>query len=120
MSNGNPPIGSGYGLPTDDPDEPVEERRMNQQQDTQDRIGEQDRALPNEPMSAEEKVEQIVVREQGVHSFANAEEADRMERPPSVNDRDRGLNESGNIVNDTVQGAWNALADPDEREKNRR
>lgn len=120
MSNGNPPVGSGYGLPTDDPDTPAEERRMDRQRDAQDRIGEQDRALPNAPMTPEQRAQEIVVREQGVSSFADAEETDRMERPPSVNDRDQSLDESGNIVSDTVKGAWNTLADTGERDKERR
>ncbi len=119
MSNGNPPVGAGYGLPTDDPAEPVEEQRANIRQDRQDRIGEQDRELPNVPMSAEQKVEEIVVREQGVNSFADAEEVDRMERPPSVNDQERGVNDAGNLISNTVEGAWNALDDPNERGKNR-
>ncbi|MDQ6834323.1 MAG: hypothetical protein M3008_13080 [Chloroflexota bacterium] len=119
-SNGTPPVGAGYGLPTNDPDESVEERRTNTQQDHQDRIGEQEREVPNIPMSAEQKVEQIVVREQGVSSFADAEEVDRMERLPSVNDREQGANDSGDIVSDTVKGAWNALDNPDDRDKSRR
>ena len=120
MSNGNPPVGSGYGLPTDDPDEPTEERHMDRQQDAQDRIGEQDRELPNVPMTPEQRVQEIVVREQGVTSFADAEETDRMVRPPSVNDRDQNADESGNIISDTVKGAWNTLADSDGRDKDRR
>lgn len=119
MSNGNPPVGAGYGLPTDDPDEPVEERQTNTRQDRQDRIGEQEREVPNVPMSAEQKVEEIVVREQGVTSFADAEAVDRMERPPSVNDRERVVNDDGNLISNTVEGAWNALDDPDGRGKNR-
>lgn len=119
MSNGNPPVGAGYGLPTDDPDEPAEERRANTQQDRQDRIGEQQRALPNAPMSAEQKVEEIVVREQGVSSFADAEGVDHMERPLSVNDRERSVDDGGNLISNTVEGAWNALDNPDERGKNR-
>jgi len=119
MSNGNPPVGAGYGLPTNDPDEPVEERQTNTRQDRQDRIGEQEREVPNVPMSAEQKVEEIVVREQGVTSFADAEAVDRMERPPSVNDRERGVNDGGNLISNTVEGAWNALDDPDNRNRNR-
>ncbi len=122
-SNGTPPIGAGYGLPSNDPDESVEEQRTNtqqDQQDRQDRIGEQEREVPNIPMNAEQKVEEIVVREQGVSSFADAEEVDRMERPPSVNDREQGANDGGNIVSDTVKGAWNALDNPDDRDKSRR
>ncbi len=118
-TSGNPPVGAGYGLPTGDPDEPIEERRLHTQQDRQDRIGEQQRDLPNEPMSAEQKVEEIIVREQGVTSFANAEEVDRMERPPSVNDRDRSVADGGNLISNTVENAWNALDDPDGRDKNR-
>lgn len=118
-TSGNPPVGAGYGLPTDDPDEPVEERRTTNQQDRQDRIGEQERELPNAPMSAEQRVEEIVVREQGVNSFADAEEVDRMERPPSVNDREQGVNDDGNLISNTVEGAWNALDNPDGRGKDR-
>ncbi len=120
MSNGTPPVGSGYGLPTDDPDQPIEERRMDRQQDTQDRIGELDREIPNAPMTPEQRVQEIVIREQGVTSFADAEETDRMERPPSVNDRDQSVDASGNIISDTVRGAWNTLADTDGRDKERR
>ncbi len=120
MSNGTPPVGSGYGLPTDDPDQPIEERRMDRQQDTQDRIGELDREIPNAPMTPEQRVQEIVVRERGVTSFADAEETDRMERPPSVNDRDQSVDASGNIISDTVRGAWNTLADTDDRDKERR
>lgn len=112
MTSGNPPVGVGYGFDHTDPDEPDEERQS-QQQDTQDRVGTQDRELPNVPMSAEERAEEIVVREQGVNSFAHAEEVDRMERPPSVNDRDRTVDAGGNLITDTVKGAWNALDDPD-------
>ncbi len=119
MSNGTPPVGVGYGLPTDDPDEPVEERRTNTRQDRQDRIGEQERELPNVPMNAEQKVEEIVVREQGVSSFADAEEVDRTERPPSVNDRERGVNDGGNLISNTVEGAWNALDNPDNRDRDK-
>ncbi len=120
MSNGNPPVGSGYGLPTDDPDEPIEERRLDRRQDTQDRIGEQDREIPNTPMTPEQHAQEIVVREQGVTSFADAEETDRMERPPSVNDRDQNADESGTSISDTVRGAWNTLADTGGRDKERR
>ncbi|GEM_PF-5883569 len=119
MSNGNPPVGAGYGFAHDNPAEPSEERRANRRQDRQDHIGEQDRALPNVPMDAEERVEQIVVREQGVNSFAHAEEVDRMERPPSVNDRNRSVDEGGNLISDTVKNAWTAIEDPDECEKDR-
>lgn len=111
-TSGNPPVGVGYGFDHDDPAEPNEERRSNQQ-DAQDRIGEQDRELPNEPMDAQEKAEEIVVREQGVTSFAHAEEVDRMERPPSVNDRDQTVDAGGNLITDTVKGAWHALEEPD-------
>lgn len=111
MTSGNPPVGVGYGFDHTDPAEPAEERRI-RQQDARDRIGEQDRELPNVPMDAEEKVEEIVVREQGVNSFADAEEVDRMERPPSVSDRDRTVDASGNLITDTVKGAWDALDDP--------
>ena len=111
-TSGNPPVGVGYGFDHNDPAEPDEERRTNQQ-DAQDRIGEQDRKLPNEPMDAQEKAEEIVVREQGVTSFAHAEDVDRMERPPSVNDRDRTMDAGGNLITDTVKGAWRALEDPD-------
>ncbi len=110
MSSGNPPVGSGYDLRDTDPDEPIEERRANNQQD---------RALPDVPMNAEQKVEQIVVREQGVNSFADAEKVDRMERPPSVNDRDQGANEGGNLITDILKGASNTLADTDGRNKDR-
>ncbi len=120
MSNGNPPVGSGYSLPSDDPDEPTEKRRIDRQQDAQDRIGEQDRELPNVPMTPEQRVQEIVVREQGVTSFADAEETDRMVRPPSVNDHDQNADESGNIISDTVKSAWNTLADTDKRDKDRR
>ncbi len=112
MSSGNPPVGVGYGFNHEDPDEPIEERPSHQQ-DAQDRIGTQDRELPDVPMSAEEKAEKIVVREQGVNSFANAEEVDRMERPPSVNDRDRSVDGGGNLISKTVKSAWNAIDDPD-------
>ncbi len=119
MSNGTPPVGVGYGLPTNDPDESVEERQANNRQDRQDRIGEQERELPNGPMSAEQKVEEIVVREQGVISFADAEEVDGMERPPSVNDPERGVDNGGNLISNTVESALNALDNPDGRSKNR-
>ncbi len=69
MTSGNPPVGVGYGF---DHTDPAEERRT-RQQDARDRIGEQDRELPNVPMDAEKKVEEIIVREQGVNSFADAE-----------------------------------------------
>ncbi len=36
-----------------------------------------------------------------------------MERPPSVNDRDRTVDASGNLITDTVKGAWDALDDRD-------
>ncbi|MGI8690922.1 MAG: hypothetical protein ACR2M3_20270 [Thermomicrobiales bacterium] len=119
ISNGNPPVGVGYGLPTDDPDEPVEERKTNTRQDRQDRIGEQERELPNGPMSAEQKVEEIVVREQGVNSFADAEEVDQMERPPSVNDQKRNMDDGGNLVSNTVESAWDSLDNPDNRDRDK-
>ena len=118
MTSGNPPVGVGYGFDHTDPDEPGEERPT-RQQETQDRVGTQDRELPNVPMSAEEKVEEIVVREQGVNSFANAEEVDRMERPPSVNDRAQNVDEGGNLISGTVKSAWDAIEDPDDRGKDR-
>ncbi len=118
MTSGNPPVGAGYGLNQEDPAEPDEERQS-RQQETRDRVGTQDRELPNVPMSAEEKVEQIVVREQGVTSFANAEEVDRMERPPSVNDRDRNVDGGGNLISKTVEGARHALDTPDGQGKDR-
>jgi hypothetical protein len=118
MTSGNPPVGVGYGFNHEDPAEPDEERPSHQQ-DVQDRVGTQDRELPDVPMSAEEKVEEIVVREQGVNSFANAEEVDRMVRPPSVNDRDRNVDTGGNLISGTVKSAWDAIEDPDNREKNR-
>lgn len=114
-SSGNPPVGVGYGFRHDDPDEPAEERRGSDPEDAQDRVGTLDRKLPNEPMSPEQKAEQIVVREQGVSSFANAEEVDRMEQPPSVSDQEP----EGTIAGDTVRGAWNALADDDTDGKRR-
>lgn len=120
MTSSNPPVGVGYGFNHTDPAEPDEERRTNTQQDRQDRIGEQERELPNVPMSAEQKVEEIVVREQGVNSFADAEEVDRMERPPSVNDQERGVNDGGNLISNTVESAWTSLDDPDNRDKDRR
>lgn len=118
MTSGNPPVGVGYGFDHEDPAEPAEERQSHQQ-DKQDRVGTQDRELPNVPMSPEEKAEEIVVREQGVNSFANAEEVDRMERPPSVNDRDRNGDGGGNLISGTVKSAWDAIEDPDNRGKGR-
>lgn len=119
MTSGNPPVGVGYGFDHTDPAEPNEERRIHPQ-DAQDRVGEQDRELPNVPMDAKEKVHEIVLREQGVTSFADAEKVDRMERPPSVNDRDRGVNTSDNLITDTVKGAWQALEDPDKDQQSGR
>ncbi|MCA1668853.1 MAG: hypothetical protein LC793_15955 [Thermomicrobia bacterium] len=116
MTSGNPPVGVGYGFNQDDPAEPDEERQPSQQE-TRDRVGTQERELPNVPMNAEEKVEQIVVREQGVSSFADAEEVDRMERPPSVNDRK--ADGGGNLISKTVEGAWDVLDTPDGRGKDR-
>lgn len=118
-SSGNPPVGVGYGFRHDDPDEPAEERRGSDQRDARDRLGTLDRELPNEPMDPEQKAEEIVVREQGVNSFANAEEADRMEQPPRVRDQEADDTTTGNLTNDTVRGAWNALADDDTNEKRR-
>lgn len=114
-SSGNPPVGVGYGFRHDDPAEPAEERQQGGQQDAEDRFGTLDRDLPNEAMTPEQKAEEIVIREQGVNSFANAEEVDRMERPPSVRDQEA----EGNIISDTVRGAWNALADDDTDDKRR-
>jgi len=114
-SSGNPPVGVGYGFRHDDPANAAEERRENGQQDAEDRFGTLDRELPNVPMDPEQKVEELVVREQGVNSFANAEEVDRMEQPPSVRDQEP----EGNIVSDTVGGAWNALTDDDTDRKRR-
>jgi hypothetical protein len=114
-SSGNPPVGIGYGFRHDDSAEPAEERRGNDQRDAQDRFGTLDRELPNEPMDPEQKAKELVVREQGVNSFANAEEVDRMEQPPSVRDQEP----EGNIVSDTVHGAWDALRD-DDRDGRRR
>lgn len=120
MSSGNPPVGANYGFRHDDPAEPDDARGTNRPRDAQDRIGEQERALPDVPMDPEERVEQIVVREQGVNSFAYAEDVDRMERPPSVNDRDRGPRNGGNLISDTVESAWDALAEPGSDSKDRR
>ncbi len=117
-TSGNPPVGIGYGFDHTDPDEPDEERTTHEQ-DTQDRVGTQDRELPDVPMSAEEKVEKIVVREQGVRSFADAEDVDQMERPPSVNDRARNVDAGGGLITNTVKNAWNALDDPDSQGKDR-
>ncbi len=114
-SSGNPPVGVGYGFRHDDPETPAEERRDSDAKDAQDRVGTLDRELPNEPMTPEQKAEQIVVREQGVNSFARAEEVDRMEQPPSVSDREP----EGTIVGDTVRGALNALTDDDTDGKRR-
>ena len=108
-SSGNPPVGVGYGFRHDDTDEAAEEQRAGGQRDAQDRFGTLDRELPNEPMDPEQKAEEIVVREQGVNSFAKAEEVDRMEQSPSVRDQEP----KGTVVGDTVRGAWNALADDD-------
>jgi hypothetical protein len=118
MTSGNPPVGVGYGFDHEDPAEPDEERQR-RQRDVRDRVGTQERELPNEPMSAEERVEEIVVREQGVNSFADAEEVDRMERPPSVNDRERRVDAGGNLISNTVEGAWDAIENPDDRNRER-
>jgi hypothetical protein len=114
-SSGNPPVGVGYGFRHDDTDAPAEERRGNSQQDAEDRFGTLDRELPNDPMTPEQKAEELVVREQGVNSFANAEEVDRMEQPPSVRDQEP----EGNIVSDTVRSAWNAVVDDGTDDKRR-
>jgi hypothetical protein len=114
-SSGNPPVGVGYGFRHDDPDTPAEERNGSEQKDARDRFGTLDRELPNEPMDPEQKAEEIVVREQGVNSFSHAEEVDNMEQPPSVRDQEP----EGNIVGDTIRGAWNALADDDTDGKRR-
>jgi len=114
-SSGNPPVGVGYGFRHDDSAEPPEERRGSGQQEAQDRFGTLDREIPDTPMDPEQKAEEIVVREQGVNSFANAEEADRMEQPPSVRDQEP----EGNIVSDTVHGAWDALTDDDTDDRRR-
>lgn len=119
MSNGNPPVGSGYGFDHDDPDLSAEERQRGNRQDARDRLGEQDRELPGEPMSAERKVEEIVVREQGVNSFAHAEEEDRMERPPSVNDRATSET-TGNLITDAFRSARDAVAGDDRDKEERR
>jgi hypothetical protein len=108
-SSGNPPVGVGYGFRHDDPDEPAEERHESNQRDAQDRFGTLDREIPDAPMDPEQKAEEVVVREQGVNSFANAEEVDRMEQSPSVRDQEP----KGNLVSDTIRGAWDALADDD-------
>jgi hypothetical protein len=118
MTSGNPPVGVGYGFDHEDPAEPGEERHSHQQ-DKQDRVGTQDRELPDVPMSAEERVEEIVVREQGVNSFANAEKVDRMVRPPSVNDRDQNVDKGGNLISNTVKSAWDATENPESRTKDR-
>ena len=112
-SSGNPPVGTGNSFRHDDPAEPAEERRGGGQQDAQDRIGTLDREIPNDPMNAARKAEEIVVREQGVNSFAHAEKTDRMEQPPSMNDRQDDLDTTGNIVGDTIRGAWDAIAEDD-------
>jgi hypothetical protein len=118
MTSGNPPVGVGYGFNHEDPAEPDEERQP-RQRDARDRIGTRERELPDEPMSAEERAEEVVVREQGVNSFADAEEVDRMERPPSVNDRDRNVDAGGNLITDTVKSAWDALENPDDPNRER-
>lgn len=119
MSNGNPPVGYGYGVPHNDPEEPAEQRQGSGGQEAQDRLGMLDRELPDEPMDPERRAEEIVVREQGVNSFAHAEEADRMERPPSV--RDQATNETtGNLITDAVRGARDALTGNDTDEETRR
>lgn len=115
-SSDNPPVGASHGFRHDDPDEPAEERQGSGQQDAADRLGTLDRTLPNEPMDPERKVEEIVVREQGVASFADAEDVDRMERPPSV--RDQETESTGTVIGDAVRGAWDAVTD-DDREKPR-
>jgi hypothetical protein len=66
-------------------------------------------------MSAERKAEEIVIREQGVNSFAHAEEADRMERPPSVNDRETG-GTTGNLITDALRSARDVVVDDDRDE----
>ncbi len=86
MSTTDPPLGSGFAFRHDDPADEHEAERANRHLDRADRFGEQERQLPGTPRDLEEKAEEIVVREQGVNSFAHAEEVDRMERPPSVND----------------------------------
>ena len=119
-SSGNPPVGADNSFRHDDPTEPAEERRGNDQRDAEDRIGTLDRELPNDPMNPAQKAEEIVVREQGVNSFAHAEKVDRMEQPPSVRDRQTDLDTTGNIVGDTVRGAWDAIADDDDTDGKRR
>jgi len=116
ISNGNPPIGYGFGLPHEDPDDP-EERRDPAQRDAQDRFGALDRELPNTPLTPEEKVQEIVVREQGVNSFAHAEETDTMESPPSVRDQQSGT--SGNVITDAFREAVDTVAHPDDEERRR-
>ena len=119
-SNSNPPLGSGYALPTDDPDEPMEQRRGNRSGDVADQVGAKDRELPGTARTLEEQAEQIVEREQGVTSFADAEDIDRMERPLSANDRERVTDGTGNVVSDTIASAWNGIRNPDTDQEKRR
>lgn len=118
-SSGNPPVGTGNSFRHDDPAEPAEERRGNGQQDAQDRFGTLEREIPNDTATPESKVEQLIVREQGVNSFAHAEEVDRMEKSPSVRDQTTDLNTTGNIVGDTIRGVFDTIADDDTDAKKR-
>ena len=74
--------------------------------------------IPNDPINPAQRAEEIVVREQGVNSFAHAEEVDRMEQPPK-RPRSKEGPKKGNIITDTIRGAWDAIADDDTDRKRR-
>jgi hypothetical protein len=106
-----PPLGTSDAFRHDDPDEAMEEGRVNPP------LGEQQRTLAGAPRDLEEKAEEIVKREQGVNSFANADETDAMIEPPSVNDQGgNDRTETGNVFTDAVANAFRGTKRDDDKE----